>query len=129
MQPDKSQTEAKPAFAVVRLAGWRPSASITGFCLKFPANREKYREISIFAAISSNYKANKPNAFGPFRPNSVISGTGNFFDRNRELFSGNREFVSSVRIRFRGHSGHRFNGLLFADHVCFWHVADIPCLL
>ena len=60
--------------------------------VKFPANREKYKEFRRIRALHCDFGAQSASEVNGFQLNSLCNGTGNFQTRNREFLPRNREF-------------------------------------
>ena len=88
-----SSREAGNRIGETALAGWRRSPYRTSLCAKFPANREKYREICEAHPFAAWGTAEKSREFAHFRRDSLHIGIGNFGSENRENNFENREFV------------------------------------
>ena len=80
-----------------RLRGGGCSPDRTSLLVKFPANREKYKEFRRIRALHCDFSAQSANEVNGFQLNSLCNGTGNFQTRIRENFSRNREFPSTYR--------------------------------
>ena len=79
-------------------AGGGSSRRRTRLRLKFPANREKNREICNFGGASADQKAHEPNVFWAFEVNSLLERTGNFFVGTGNFGAGTGNFTSKSEI-------------------------------